>query len=180
MKVTHLPVGLTSLNDVVNLEWPINVLMKYSRQDKSYREARKILISGCCQGCEHCGGVGMEVHHRKPIWACAVDHIMSFQPSSTYDAHQNASSRLPKGSEEAFAEWHSLSNLIVLCPECHLKQQATDDRHWKKELAVKHRLVYTITWGDRYRGFAFGKSPKCPQTLPEYIEWYLAKQAVEL
>lgn len=178
MKVTHLPVGITSFIDVVSLDVTMSTLMKYSRKDKTYRDARNTLLTGGLGNCALCGGLANETHHIKPIWACAIEYIMSFCPTSTMDARNAIYGRLPRGSEETFAEWHSLSNLVTLCPECHLKQQAADDRYWKKELAVKHRLVYTITWADPF--IRAGKKSHCPQTLPDYIEWYLAKQALEL
>lgn len=178
MKVFHLPRWINSLNDVVALEHSAYMLMKYARRnDKMYREAKKVLIptyTYCT--CGLCDSVGMEVHHIKPIWASAVEYIMSFSPRSTSDANSILKICGRIELEGAVNEWHSPKNLIVLCRECHLKQQSVDDLTWRRKLAIQHRLAFSLRWADLFARESYRQSPKCPVELQEYIDWYLERE----
>lgn len=179
MKVFHLPIGITTVNDVFRLDVPASILMSYARKNKTFRESRDAVMSDSRNACALCNNWATEAHHIKPLWACAIDTIMLAAPSSTWDAFEFAGQVRCRGRqvefESTFAEWHSPSNLTPLCGSCHLSQQAKDDLWWKRELGLKHRLVYTIAWADLLAKAQYSLRPKCPLTLPEYIEWYMEK-----
>ena len=173
MRIYHIPDGINSTSSVVDLSYAASFLGKNARRHPlSVINTKKIIPNaGAHIKCIQCDGLAMEVHHKKPLWASAVEFIMESSPTTTSDVIDLASTN---ERSDIFGAWHDLSNLVPLCCVCHIYWQVIDDVQWKINLSDRYRLVYSVTWCD-----ALIRKKNKP-SLAEYADEYLLKQRTKL
>lgn len=176
MRVNHLPKNLESVNDVVHLSWSVETIMQAARKHKSFLPAKKSVFSKYKEKCAHCSCFAKAAHHKKPVWACAVEFIMGQNWQSEQQLQQSVN-RYIENMDTEFTRWNLPTNLIPLCAACHTAQQSVDDRDWKLRLSKKYRLVYTIGWCNKHVQWGEKKNE---QTLAEYADCYLRTEIEKL
>lgn len=169
MKVKYIPPNLESVNDVIHLDDIVWILMRNARKHESFMESRNAKFK-LSSKCFICGGTATEAHHIKPVWACAVEFIMSLDWRTRDDLHA-LRDRYTRQTDGDFCEWHSTKNLMLMCHACHLKYQKIDDRNWRFTLSRRYRLAYTTRWTDGYKR---GKNKS--MSLSEYAAYYLSEK----
>lgn len=136
MKVYHLPDGMKSVNDAVNLSGTIEILVDRARSHKSFYESKCKIKNSKCKKCNALDKIA--IHHIKPVWVMAAEHVIKTgaRPRSISDTEM----------DKIFPGWNSLGNLEPLCKKCHERVQQITDRRWKITLSKRYRLSFAMRW----------------------------------
>lgn len=127
MKIRYLS---QSANSILCLDYAVRELAKYARRDfDKVKALHSWSMFSVCPDCEH-NPVILYTHHLKPLWACAVDTLLSCHPQSM--EHLAGLTSMAFHGTLNICDWNHPSNLRQICRYCHEKVQMSVDDYWKE------------------------------------------------
>lgn len=136
MRVVYVPPGASSINDAIDLHDSMRLIMNRARIAGTARLdiARRQMGTGTCPMCGTWGK--LEIHHSKPLWACALEAILNTQPKDKATLRRTVTAIL----DDMPPSWHD--SLIAVCPSCHTQTHKRDDAFYKSAIEKRHRVIF--------------------------------------
>lgn len=166
MKYSYIPVGTTSVNQVMDLNYSMTMITKAARSQSPVNLGWGMPCSVCEYGCS------VEWHHTKPLWAKSIERVIDIHLETGCRFFNIALGIWDRRRQIDFSSWHSC--LVPVCKNCHLKRQTIDDLATKVELLERYdkRIVFSITWADSWRNQRYKKNIP----LEDYAVSYMNRQ----
>lgn len=124
MRATYYPPGADHPSQGVSLYQQSQRLMQDARMDFAQLR-REDVLERDGHACQECGtDVSLEIHHKKPVWAWAIDSLIAIEPKKYDDLWK----------VENIHECNALDNLVTLCKWCHRQVGSKANKEWKARL----------------------------------------------